>query len=133
MKLSHFRIPAWLAAAAAVTVLAISLTAWEFSHAKSLSLHYTLQRETLLLKFNADGWLYLHFSPGADTIEHAPVHAGQTLREPIPNNATETDIIYSSDPNADASSGVQITRTDRSGTVDDPSGKRIEFLLKFYQ
>lgn len=115
-----------------MTLLAISLTAWQFSHGRRLRFHYDVQPDALVLTFNADGWLYLHFSPGADTIEHARVTAGQTRREPIPNNATEADIIYSAGANQDASAGVEITRTDKSGTVDDPSRKRIELLLKFF-
>lgn len=96
------------------------------------SFDYSLDGDNLVLKFNADGWLYLHFSPGADTIEHAHVTAGETRREPIPNNATEATIIYSAGAQTDAALGVQLTRSDRAGTVADPAGNRIEFLLKFY-
>lgn len=93
---------------------------------------YTYEPETLILKFAVDGWFSLHFSPGDDTISLAHVTAGQTRREAIPNNATEAAIVFAVEAQTDPTLGVQITRADKSGTVEDPSGSRIEFLLKFY-
>jgi hypothetical protein len=96
------------------------------------ALDYTVEPEFLTLRFSADGWLSLHFAPGDDTIALAHVTAGQTRREPIPNNATEAAIVFAVEAQTDAALGVQITRSDRKGAVEDPAGKRIEFLLKFY-
>ncbi len=137
--------PAWLWAAVAVTVLAIGAVAASrdsstlrllaFQHAartRNFSFDYAIEPDDLVVKFSADGWIYLHFSPGADTIEHARVTAGQTRREPIPNNATEVNIIYSASESTGPGQGVEVTRTGKSGTVEDPSAKRIELLLKFY-
>jgi hypothetical protein len=93
---------------------------------------YTLEPEFLVLKFAADGWLSLHFAPGDDTIALAHVTAGQTRREAIPNNATEAAIVFAVEAQTDPTLGVQFTRTDKAGTVEDASGTRIEFLLKFY-
>jgi hypothetical protein len=93
---------------------------------------YTVEPETLILRFATDGWLSLHFSPGDDTIALAHVTAGQVRREPIPNNATEAAIVVAVEAQTDPTLGVNLTRTDKSGTVEDASGKRIEFLLKFY-
>jgi hypothetical protein len=93
---------------------------------------YTVEPEFLTLKFATDGWLSLHFSPGDDTISLAHVTAGQIRREAIPNNATEADIVFAVEAQTDPTLGVNLTRSDKSGTVEDPSGRRIEFLLKFY-
>ncbi len=93
---------------------------------------YTVGPETLVLRFATDGWLSLHFSPGDDTIALAHVTAGQVRREPIPNNATEAAIVFAVEAQTDPTLGVNLTRSDKSGTVEDPSGNRIEFLLKFY-
>jgi len=93
---------------------------------------YTVEPEFLTLKFATDGWLSLHFSPGDDTISLAHVTAGQVRREAIPNNATEAAIVFAVEAQTDPMLGVNLTRSDKSGTVEDPSGNRIEFLLKFY-
>lgn len=93
---------------------------------------YVLEPEFLTLKFSAAGWLHLHYAPGDDTIELTHVAAGETRRIAIPNNATEADIVFAIGPQTDPSLGVNLTRTDKSGSVQDPSGNRIEFLLKFY-
>lgn len=93
---------------------------------------YTVEPETLVLRFATDGWLSLHFSPGDDTIALAHVTAGQIRREAIPNNATEAAIVFAVQAQTDPTLGVNLTRSDKSGTVEDPSGNRIEFLLKFY-
>jgi hypothetical protein len=93
---------------------------------------YTVEPDTLVLRFAADGWLSLHFAPGDDTIALAHVTAGQVRREPIPNNATEAAIVFAVEAQTDPTLGVNLTRTDKAGTVEDPSGRRIEFLLKFY-
>ena len=71
----------------------------------------------------------MRLSPSARCEE---VSAGQIRREPIPNNATEAAIVFAVEAQTDATFGVQITRSDRKGTVEDLSGKRVEFLLKFY-
>ena len=93
---------------------------------------YTIEPDVLVLKFNTDGWLSLHFAPGDDTIALAHVTAGQIRREAIPNNATEAAIVFAVEAQTDPTVGVNLTRTDKSGTVEDPSSRRIEFLLKFY-
>ncbi len=92
---------------------------------------YALEDSTLVLKFAADGYISIHFSPGLDTIVDSRVAAGSTRREPIPNNATEAAIVFSAAPQS-TSGGVDLTRGDRAGSVNDPSGTRIELLLKFY-
>jgi len=103
-----------------------------FALRQRFSFEYSLEPDDLVLKFNAAGWLYLHFSPGADTIEHARISAGEVRREPIPNNATEATIIFTAGPQTDPALGVQLTRSGKSGTVEDPSGNRIELLFRFY-
>jgi hypothetical protein len=87
--------------------------------------------DELILTFAADGYLSIHFSPGLDTIVGSRVTAGSTRREHIPNNATEAAIVFSSAPQA-TSGGVSLVRETKTGTVIDPSGTRIELLLKFY-
>jgi len=99
---------------------------------RRLGFDYTVERDALVLRFATDGWLSLHFAPGDDTIALAQVTAGQVRREPIPNNATEAAIVFAVEAQTDPTLGVNLTRSDKSGTVEDPSGNRIEFLLKFY-
>jgi hypothetical protein len=117
------------AAAPAARSLAARAPAAKTAH---FGFDYTVEPEFLTLKFAADGWLSLHFSPGDDTISLAHVTAGQTRREPIPNNATEAAIVFAVEAQTDPALGINLTRSDKSGTVEDPSGTRIEFLLKFY-
>jgi hypothetical protein len=40
--------------------------------------------------------------------------------------------VFAVEAQTDPTLGVNLTRSDKSGTVEDPSGRRIEFLLKFY-
>jgi hypothetical protein len=98
----------------------------------SFRFDYTLEPEFLTLKFASEGWLHLHYSPGDDTIELTHVNAGEVRRIAIPNNATEAAIVFSREAQTNATLGVNLTRTDKSGSVEDPGGNRIEFLLKFY-
>jgi len=100
--------------------------------APRLGFDYTIEPEFLTLRFASAGWFSLHYSPGDDTIEQSHVAAGQTRRIAIPNNATEAAIIFSVDAQTDPALGVNLTRTGKSGSVEDPSGNRIEVLLKFY-
>lgn len=95
------------------------------------SLDYSLEDQVLVIKFAADGYFSMHFSPGLDTIVDAPVTAGSSRREHIPNNATEALIVFSAAPQA-TSGGVSVTRENKIGSFEDPSRRRIELLLKFY-
>ena len=84
------------------------------------------------MKFAADGWLSLHFAPWRRHHRARARHRRPGPPRAIPNNATEAAIVFAVEAQTDPTLGVQITRPDKSGTVEDPSGKRIEFLLKFY-
>ena len=92
---------------------------------------YSLEDQELVIKFAADGFFSIHFSPGLDTIVGSPVKAGSTRREHIPNNATEASIVFTALPQHN-SGGVALTREDKNGTVEDPSKERIDLLLRFY-
>jgi hypothetical protein len=92
---------------------------------------YTVDGQTLVLRFAAAGYISIHFSPGGDTIVGSPVAAGSTRRDPIPNNATEASIVFTALPQT-TTGGVSLNRDNRSGTVNDPAGARIELLLRIY-
>jgi hypothetical protein len=92
---------------------------------------YSLEDQQLVLKFSEDGYFSIHFSPGLDTIVDSSVIAGSSRRLQIPNNATEATIVFSPQPQT-TSGGVNVTRENKIGSVDDPARQRIELLLKFY-
>jgi hypothetical protein len=96
-----------------------------------LSFDYSLGSEELVFTFASNGYFSIHFSPGLDTIVDSRVTAGSTRREHIPNNATEAAIVFSANPQT-TSGGVSLVRETKTGTAEDPSGVRIELLLKFY-
>src|SRR5947209_1567387 len=83
--------------------------------ARRFSLDYSVADQQLVLKFAADGYFSVHFSPGLDTIVDSRVTAGSTRREPIPNNATEAEIVFSAAPQS-TSGGVSLTKDEKSGT-----------------
>ena len=92
---------------------------------------YNVDGQTLALTFAAAGYISIHFSPGSDTIVGSRVEAGSTRREALPNNATEASIVFTALPQT-TSGGVSLNRDNRSGTVTDPAGARIELLLRIY-
>ncbi len=101
------------------------------SSVQRFAFDYSLENQELVLKFAADGYFSMHFSPGLDTIIGAPVKAGSTRREHLPNNATEASIVFVANTEI-TTGGVSLTRENKTGTVEDPSKQRIELLLRFY-
>jgi len=99
--------------------------------APSFGFDYNVDGQTLVLTFAAAGYISIHFSPGSDTIVGSRVEAGSTRREALPNNATEASIVFTALPQT-TSGGVSLNRDSRSGTVTDPTGARIELLLRIY-
>lgn len=97
-----------------------------------LALDYTVDGEYLIVRFATDGYFSVHFSPGSDTIVHARVAAGSQRREPIPNNATEAAIVFTALPQT-TSGGVSLTSEAKSGAAEDPAGRRIDLLVRFYE
>jgi hypothetical protein len=94
---------------------------------------YAVDGQDLVFKFYANGYFSLHIAPGGLTIVDSRVSAGETRREHITQNGTEASVTFSAVPQA-APGGVSIERGKDapSGTVEDPSRTRIDFLLKFF-
>jgi hypothetical protein len=103
------------------------------SPAQRFAFDYAVDGQDLVLKFYANGYFSLHIAPGGLTIVDSRVTAGETRREHITQNGTEASVTFSAAPQA-APGGVSIERGKDAltGTVEDPSRTRIDFLLKFF-
>lgn len=99
--------------------------------APALVFDYRIEGQTLVLRFPVAGYISIHFSPGSDTIVGARQEAESVRREPLPNNATEADIVFTAQPQT-SSGGVSLQSDLRSGVATDPSGTRIEMVLRIY-
>ncbi len=103
------------------------------STANRFAFDYSIDGQDIVFKFYADGYFSLHIAPGGLTIVDSRVHASETRREHITTNGTEATVTFSAVPQAPPG-GVSIERGKDalSGTVEDPSHQRIDFLLKFF-